>query len=90
MLCSFKEQILAKDREMQKFREILAIESQVQESIIEKQFAENRRLEAFQATLDHVLNDEYLTEELRERIVKIQKRKILSNNSLSAQYKKPV
>ncbi len=62
----------------------------MQESIIKKQFAENRRLEAFQGTLDHVLNDEYLTEELRERIVKIQKRKILSNNSISAQHAKPV
>jgi hypothetical protein len=75
---------------MQKFREVLSIESQVQDSIIKKQFQENRRLEAFQDTLDHVLNDEYLTEELRERIVKIQKRKILSNNSISAQQKKPV
>lgn len=79
-----------KDHEMNQFREILDIEVKVKDSIILKQQNENRRLEEFQHTLDHVLNDEGLFEEVRDRIVKIQKRKILSNNSLSAGHKKPV
>ena len=70
MMREFRSQVLQKDDEMQKFRDVLEIETKVCHKVINKQSEVIKSKEEYIDILEALIVDHHLTEEVQERIRK--------------------